>query len=67
MVDERGGAAAVREIGALGEDLAGVGALAGPAGGAAEVDQGAGVLEARAAGGERLGGFGERCLVDVVD
>ena len=28
---------------------------------AAEVDQGAGVLEARAAVGERLGGFGERC------
>jgi hypothetical protein len=67
VVDQCRGAAALGQIGALGEGLGGVGALAGSADGAAEVDQGAGVLEARAAGGERLGGFGERCLVDVVD
>jgi hypothetical protein len=49
LVDERGGAAAVGEVGALGENLPGVGALAGPADGTAEVDQGARVLEAGAA------------------
>jgi len=66
-VDQSGGAAAVGEIGALGKRCAGAGALAGPADGAAEVDHGAGVFEARTAVGERVDGFGECWLIGVVD
>jgi len=48
VVDECGGAAAVGELGALGERRAGLGALSGSADGAAEVDQRARPCSSRA-------------------